>query len=182
MKPLVLPSLLVHLPRVAISSLLGRSRVPFQFYSTVPKNAASMLISVPFLGPIQKLKWLAVQEHSDLWSNWKWEDLLGSDHGEDAWGAFCEGQVWSRAFCWSVCFFGPHLASCQADATKFSETGIVGEDAEDVVRQLADAAGGSSAVAGYGIVHLDLAMAMAFLGVSEEMEMVTWMNRKVQLY
>jgi hypothetical protein len=50
------------------------------------------------------------------------------------------------------------------------------------VRQLADAAGGSSAVAGYGIVHLDLAMAMAFLGVSEEMEMVTWMNRKVQLY
>jgi hypothetical protein len=31
-------------------------------------------------------------------------------------------------------------------------------------------------------VHLDLAMAMAFLGVSEEMEMVTWMNRKVQLY
>lgn len=70
------------------------------------KNAASMLISVPFLGPIQKLKWLAVQEHSDLWSNWKWEDLLGSDHGEDAWGAFCEGQLWSPvAFCWSVGFF-----------------------------------------------------------------------------
>ena len=42
----------------------------------------------------------------------------------------------------------------KADATKFSETGIVGEDAEDVVRQLVDAAGGSSA-AGYGIVHLD---------------------------
>ena len=40
----------------------------------------------------------------------------------------------------------------KADATKFSETGIVGEDAEDVVRQLVDAAGGSSAVAGYGIV------------------------------
>lgn len=76
------------------------------------KNTASMLISVPFLGPIQKLKWLAVQEHSDLWSNWKREDLLGSDHGEDAWGAFCEGQVWSRAFCWSVCVFGriSHLA------------------------------------------------------------------------
>lgn len=43
----------------------------------------------------------------------------------------------------------------KADATKFSETGIVGEDAEDVVRQLADAAGGSSAVAGYGIVYID---------------------------
>lgn len=47
-----------------------------------------------------------------------------------------------------------HGKSQQADATKFSETGIVGEDAEDVVRQLVDAAGGSSAVAGYGMVHL----------------------------
>ena len=47
-----------------------------------------------------------------------------------------------------------HGQSQQADATKFSETGIVGEDAEDVVRQLVDAAGGSSAVAGYGMVHL----------------------------
>lgn len=43
----------------------------------------------------------------------------------------------------------------KADATKFSETGIVGEDAEDVVRQLVDAAGGSSAVAGYGMVYID---------------------------
>ena len=57
-------------------------------------------------------------------------------------------------FCCRSC---DELWSCgQADATKFSETGIVGEDAEDVVRQLVDAAGGSSAVAGYGIVHLDL--------------------------
>eukprot|EP00435_Cladocopium_sp_Y103_P020120 s3022_g4.t2 len=62
----------------------------------------------------------------------------------------------------------------KADATKFSETGIVGEDAEDVVRQLADAAGGSSAVAGYGIVHLDL---LGVLGGSEEM--LTWAKRKV---
>ena len=46
-----------------------------------------------------------------------------------------------------------NLCLCQADATKFSETGIVGEDAEDVVRQLVDAAGGSSEVAQYGMVH-----------------------------
>ena len=95
---------------------------------------------------------------------------------------FVKARFGREPFVGASVFFWPHLASCQADATKFSETGIVGEDAEDVVRQLADAAGGSSAVAGYGIVHLDLAMAMAFLGVSEEMEMVTWMNRKVQLY
>ncbi|CAE7537608.1 clpX [Symbiodinium natans] len=43
----------------------------------------------------------------------------------------------------------------KADATKFSETGIVGEDAEDVVRQLIDAAGGSSDVAQYGMVYID---------------------------
>ncbi|CAJ1446787.1 unnamed protein product [Effrenium voratum] len=43
----------------------------------------------------------------------------------------------------------------KADATKFSETGIVGEDAEDVVRQLVDAAGGSSEVAEYGMVYVD---------------------------
>ncbi|CAE7495113.1 clpX [Symbiodinium microadriaticum] len=43
----------------------------------------------------------------------------------------------------------------KADATKFSETGIVGEDAEDVVRQLVDSAGGSSEVAQYGMVYID---------------------------
>ena len=48
------------------------------------KNPPSMRISVP------KIE-VGVQEHSDLWSNWKWEDLLGSDHGQDAWGALCEG-------------------------------------------------------------------------------------------
>eukprot|EP00931_Biecheleriopsis_adriatica_P031291 TRINITY_DN18369_c0_g1_i3.p1 TRINITY_DN18369_c0_g1~~TRINITY_DN18369_c0_g1_i3.p1 ORF type:complete len:513 (-),score=138.94 TRINITY_DN18369_c0_g1_i3:88-1503(-) len=43
----------------------------------------------------------------------------------------------------------------KADATKFSETGIVGEDAEDVVRQLVDAAGGNVEVAQYGMVYID---------------------------
>lgn len=43
----------------------------------------------------------------------------------------------------------------KADATKFSETGIVGEDAEDVVRGLVDAAGGDVELAQYGIVYVD---------------------------
>jgi len=43
----------------------------------------------------------------------------------------------------------------KADATKFSETGIVGEDAEDVIRSLVDAAGSSSEVAQYGMVYVD---------------------------
>lgn len=43
----------------------------------------------------------------------------------------------------------------KADATKFSETGIVGEDAEDVVRGLVDAAGGDAELAQYGIVYID---------------------------
>eukprot|EP00929_Paragymnodinium_shiwhaense_P112370 TRINITY_DN80628_c0_g1_i1.p1 TRINITY_DN80628_c0_g1~~TRINITY_DN80628_c0_g1_i1.p1 ORF type:complete len:638 (+),score=176.89 TRINITY_DN80628_c0_g1_i1:243-2156(+) len=42
-----------------------------------------------------------------------------------------------------------------ADATKFSETGIVGEDAEDVVRSLVDAANGDTELAQYGIVYID---------------------------
>lgn len=43
----------------------------------------------------------------------------------------------------------------KADATKFSETGIVGEDAEDVVRNLVDAAGGDVDLAQYGMVYID---------------------------
>lgn len=43
----------------------------------------------------------------------------------------------------------------KADATKFSETGIVGEDAEDVVRGLVDAAGGDTETAQYGMVYID---------------------------
>lgn len=43
----------------------------------------------------------------------------------------------------------------KADATKFSETGIVGEDAEDVVRGLVDAAGGDVELAQYGMVYID---------------------------
>lgn len=43
----------------------------------------------------------------------------------------------------------------KADATKFSETGIVGEDAEDVVRGLVDAADGEVDVAQYGMIYID---------------------------
>lgn len=43
----------------------------------------------------------------------------------------------------------------KADATKFSETGIVGEDAEDVIRQLVETAGGNTEVAQYGMVYID---------------------------
>lgn len=43
----------------------------------------------------------------------------------------------------------------KADATKFSETGIVGEDAEDVVRSLVDSAGGDVELAQYGMVYID---------------------------
>jgi len=43
----------------------------------------------------------------------------------------------------------------KADATKFSETGIVGRDAEDLVRDLVDAAGGNTTLASMGIVYVD---------------------------
>ena len=43
----------------------------------------------------------------------------------------------------------------KADATKFSETGYVGYDAEDIVRDLVKAAGGDVELAQYGIVYLD---------------------------
>jgi len=43
----------------------------------------------------------------------------------------------------------------KADATKFSETGIVGEDAEDVIRNLVDSAGGDTELAQYGMVYVD---------------------------
>ena len=43
----------------------------------------------------------------------------------------------------------------KADATKFSETGYVGHDAEDLVRDLVKAAGGDVELAQYGIIYLD---------------------------
>jgi endopeptidase Clp ATP-binding regulatory subunit ClpX len=43
----------------------------------------------------------------------------------------------------------------KADATKFSETGYVGRDAEDLVRDLVKAADGDIAMAEYGIIYLD---------------------------
>eukprot|EP00548_Thalassiothrix_antarctica_P002935 CAMPEP_0194142474 /NCGR_PEP_ID=MMETSP0152-20130528/11716_1 /TAXON_ID=1049557 /ORGANISM="Thalassiothrix antarctica, Strain L6-D1" /LENGTH=617 /DNA_ID=CAMNT_0038841425 /DNA_START=220 /DNA_END=2073 /DNA_ORIENTATION=+ len=43
----------------------------------------------------------------------------------------------------------------KADATKFSETGIVGRDAEDLVRDLVDKANGNTTLASVGIIYLD---------------------------
>lgn len=43
----------------------------------------------------------------------------------------------------------------KADATKFSETGYVGGDVEDLVRDLVKVAGGDVELAQYGIVYLD---------------------------
>ncbi|MCX7591763.1 MAG: AAA family ATPase, partial [Kiritimatiellae bacterium] len=43
----------------------------------------------------------------------------------------------------------------KADATKFSETGYVGHDAEDLVRDLVKAADGDVELAQYGIIFLD---------------------------
>ncbi len=43
----------------------------------------------------------------------------------------------------------------KADATKFSETGYVGGDVDDLVRDLVRRAGGNVAKAGYGIIYLD---------------------------
>ncbi len=43
----------------------------------------------------------------------------------------------------------------KADATKFSETGYVGNDVEDIVRDLVKAAGGNTQLAQYGIVYID---------------------------
>lgn len=42
-----------------------------------------------------------------------------------------------------------------SDATKFSETGIVGEDTEDVIRGLVETAGGDTELAQYGMVYID---------------------------
>jgi len=43
----------------------------------------------------------------------------------------------------------------KADATKFSETGYVGYDVEDIVRDLVKVAKGDVELAQYGIVYLD---------------------------
>lgn len=43
----------------------------------------------------------------------------------------------------------------KADATKFSETGYVGGDVEDLVRELVHKAGGDLSLAQYGIVYID---------------------------
>jgi endopeptidase Clp ATP-binding regulatory subunit ClpX len=43
----------------------------------------------------------------------------------------------------------------KADATKFSETGYVGYDVEDIVRDLVKAANGNTDLARYGIVYID---------------------------
>src|SRR3954454_313297 len=43
----------------------------------------------------------------------------------------------------------------KADATKFSETGYVGGDVEDLVRDLVRIAGGDVARAQYGIIYID---------------------------
>ncbi len=43
----------------------------------------------------------------------------------------------------------------KADATKFSETGYVGYDVEDLVRDLVKAANGDTELAQYGIIYLD---------------------------
>lgn len=43
----------------------------------------------------------------------------------------------------------------KADATKFSETGYVGSDVEDLVRDLAKSAGGDTELAQYGIIYID---------------------------
>lgn len=43
----------------------------------------------------------------------------------------------------------------RADATKFSETGYVGGDVEDLVRDLVKTAGGDVEIAQYGIIYLD---------------------------
>jgi endopeptidase Clp ATP-binding regulatory subunit ClpX len=43
----------------------------------------------------------------------------------------------------------------KADATKFSETGYVGHDVEDLVRDLVTAADGHTELAQYGIIYLD---------------------------
>lgn len=43
----------------------------------------------------------------------------------------------------------------KADATKFSETGYVGADVDDLVRDLVKAAGGNTDLAQYGIIYID---------------------------
>ncbi len=43
----------------------------------------------------------------------------------------------------------------KADATKFSETGYVGRDVDDLVRDLVKAADGNTELAQYGIIYLD---------------------------
>jgi endopeptidase Clp ATP-binding regulatory subunit ClpX len=43
----------------------------------------------------------------------------------------------------------------KADATKFSETGYVGNDVEDIVRDLVRAADGDTELAQYGIIYID---------------------------
>src|SRR5207302_1806064 len=43
----------------------------------------------------------------------------------------------------------------KADATKFSETGYVGGDVEDLVRELVQKADGDVSLAQYGIIYID---------------------------
>ncbi|MDK9700770.1 MAG: AAA family ATPase [bacterium] len=48
-----------------------------------------------------------------------------------------------------------HVPFVKADATKFSETGYVGGDVEDLVRELVHVAGGDIAAAERGIIYID---------------------------
>ncbi len=48
-----------------------------------------------------------------------------------------------------------HVPFVKADATKFSETGYVGGDVEDLVRELVQKAGGDVARAQFGIIYID---------------------------
>src|SRR5205823_14025475 len=56
----------------------------------------------------------------------------------------------------------------KADATKFSETGYVGGDVEDLVRELVQKADGDVNLAQYGIIYIDevdkIASSQAFIG------------------
>ena len=98
------------------------------------------------------------------------------DDDTDIWALLEEESSSSSASSWeyakpNVLLAGPtgvgktYLLKClarlvgvpfvKADATKFSETGIVGRDAEDLVRDLVDKANGNTTLASVGIIYLD---------------------------